>query len=64
MLIGLGENVMYLNALSLELTFAGLHALKPLVTNVCIACTSTVLKPSTTRSTTTHSPGFLERPAL
>ena len=55
---------MHLHALSLELTFAGLHALKPPVINVSVAGTSTVLKPSTTRSATTDSAGFPERAAL
>ena len=55
---------MYLRIISLELTFAGLHALKPPVSNVYIAGTSAVLKPSTTRSTTTDSAGFLKRAAL
>ena len=52
---------MYLYAVSLELTFAGRHALKPLVINIVVEGTSTVLKPSTTRSATTLSAGFLER---
>ena len=50
---------------SSELTFAGLHALRPLVHSVSVAGTSpTVLKPSTARSATTDSAGFLERAAL
>ena len=44
----------------LELTFAGRHALKPLVVNVFVAGSSAVLKPSTTGSATTASGGFLE----
>ena len=55
---------MYLHAISLALTFASLHALKPPVINVSVASTSTVLKPSTARSATTDSAGFLERAAL
>ena len=51
-------------SLSLELTFAGLHALKPPVINVSVACTSAVLKPITARSTTTDSAGFLESAAV
>ena len=47
----------YLHAV---LTFAGFHALKPPVVNVFVACTSAVLKPSTARSATTVSAGFLE----
>ena len=58
-LLTLGNN--YLHALSLELTFAGLHSFKPPVINISIASTSTVLKPSTVRSATTDSAGFLER---
>ena len=46
---------------NLVLTFAGLHALDPAVVKFIIAGTSTILIPSTTRSTTTDSPGFLER---
>ena len=52
------------NAVSLELTFAGLHALKPAVISVPVASTSAVLKPSTARSATTLSAGFLERATL
>ena len=52
------------NTISLELTYAGLHALKPLVINVSVAGTSTVLVPSPTRSATTDSSGFLEGTAL
>ena len=48
----------------LELTFASLHALRPPVISVPVADTSAVLKPSTTRSATTDSAGFLERAAL
>ena len=56
---------MYLQyAVSLELTFAGRHALKPLEINIFVTGTSTVLKPSTARSATTDSAGFLERAAL
>lgn len=44
--------------------FAGFRALKPFVINVPVAGTSTILIPSTTRSTTTDSAGFLERAAL
>ena len=51
----------YAHALSLELTFARLQALKPLVIDVSVAETSAVLVPSTTRSATTESAGFLER---
>ena len=47
-------------AVSLKLTFAGCHALKPLVINIFVG-TSAVVKPSTTWSTTTASARFLER---
>ena len=46
------------------LTFASLDALKPVVINISLADTSTVLIPSTARSATTDSAGFLERAAL
>ena len=53
---------MYLqNTVSLERTFAGRHALKPLVINVSVAGTSTVIIPSTARSAATDPAGFLER---
>ena len=51
-------------ASNIELTFAGLHAIRPPVINVSVAATSTVLKPSTAGSATTDSAGFLERTAL
>ena len=54
----------YVHAISLELTFASLHALKPAVINVYVSVTSAVLEPSTARSATTDSAGFLERAAL
>ena len=52
------------HVVSLELTFAGRHTIKPLVINMFVAGTSTVLKPSTARSTTTSSAGFPERAAF
>ena len=53
---------MYLQyAVSLELTFAGRHALEPLVINIFVAGTSAVLKPSTARSAAAVSTGFRER---
>ena len=56
---------MYLqHVLSLELTFAGLDALKPFVTSVSVVGTAAILIPSTARSATTDSAGFLERAAL
>ena len=48
----------------LELTFTGLRALKPAVSNVVVASTSAVVMPSTARSATTDSAGFLKRAAL
>ena len=53
-----------LHVVSLKLTFAGIHTFEPPVINVPIAGTSTVLKPSTARSATADSAGFLERAAL
>ena len=53
---------MYLQWSSLGLTFAGLRALGPPVVSVSV--TSAVLVPSTTRSATTGSAGFLERATL
>ena len=55
---------LYLHALSLELTFASLGALKPPVINVPVAITSAILKPSTTRSATTGPAGFHKLAAL
>ena len=54
----------YMTLIALELTFACLHALKPPVSNVTVAFSSAVLKPSTARSATTDSAGFLEGAAL
>ena len=55
----LDENVLY--TVSLELTFAVQHALKPFVINVFVAGTPAVLVPGTTRSATAVSTGFRER---
>ena len=52
----------YLQWGSLGLTFAGLRALGPRVVSVSV--TSAVLIPSSARSATTSSAGFLERAAL
>ena len=49
---------------NLRLTFAGLNAFKPAVTEVVVACTSTILMPRTARSATTDSTSILERAAL
>ena len=46
------------------LTLASLDALKPVVINIFVADTSTVLIPSTARSATADSAGFLERATL
>ena len=51
---------MQLHALGLELTFAGLHALRPPVINVSVVDSSAVLEPSTARSATTGSARFVE----
>ena len=48
------------HAIGLELTCAGLRALRPLVTNAFAAKSSAVLEPSTARSATTDSAGFPE----
>ena len=55
---------MYIHAVNLELTFADLRAFKPPVINISVADTSAILIPSTARSATTDSTGFLERAAL
>ena len=55
---------LYLHALSLELTFASLGALKPPVINVPVVNAPAILKPSTARSATTGFAGFLEHAAL
>ena len=60
-LLGLRED---LSTVSLGLTFAGLHAFRPPVINLVAAKRSAVLEPSTARSATTDSAGFLERAAF
>ena len=62
-LIGLREDLS-IHGISFALTFAGPGALKPPVTSVSAAGTSTILIPSTARSTTTDSTGFLEHDTL
>ena len=52
---------MYAHFITRELTFANLHAGRPPVTNVSVACTSAVLKPSTARGAAAVSTGFRER---
>ena len=59
----LHDFVLYLHAISLELTFASFDALNPPVINVPVVDTSTILEPGTARSATTDSAGFLERTA-
>ena len=57
--------IMYLlHVISLELTCTDRHAFKPLVVNIFVVGTPAVLKPSTARSATTASAGFLERAAV
>ena len=51
----------YRHGVNVELTFAGPGALRPAMINVFVARTSAVLIPSTTRSATTDSAGFLKR---
>ena len=63
-LFSLNENVYLHHAVSFELTFAGRHAFKPLVINIIVVGTSTVLKPSTARSATTVPARFLEHAAF
>ena len=60
----LHEFVLYLHAISLELTFASFDALNPPVINVPVVDTSTILEPGTARSATTDSARFLEHAAL
>ena len=52
---------MYLYGVTVGLTFAGLRALRPAVTDVFVANTSAFLEPITARSATTNSTEFLER---
>ena len=49
---------------SVELTFAGLHAFRPAVTDIFIADPSAVLIPSAARSAATDSTGPRERPTV
>ena len=56
--------MIYLDVVSLGLTFAGLDALKPTVISVSVAGASAAFIPSTARSTTTDPTGFLERVTL
>ena len=63
-LTSLSGNVSTTYVLSLELTFAGLDALKPFVSSVSVVGTAAILIPSTARSATTDFAGFHESPAL
>ena len=56
----LKHTVMYLHGISLELTLACLHSVRPHVINIFVAPSSAVLKPSTPRSATTDPAGLLE----
>ena len=49
---------------SIGLTFTSLNAVKPPVLSVSVAGTSTMLVPSTARSATADSTGFIERATL
>ena len=50
--------------LSVTLTFADMQPFDPRVLDICVAATSTHLKPSATGSATTDSAGFHERATL
>ena len=63
-LSGLSDNVSTTCPWSIELTFAGLDALKPFVTSVSVVGTTAILIPGTAGSATTGSAGFLEHTAL
>ena len=52
---------MYLHAVNIELTLAGLHALRPPVMSVSAP---TILVPSTARRATTDSAGLFKLAAL
>ena len=56
--------MMHLHGISIGLTFAGLHALKPPVVSVSVTGGSAFFIPSTAGSATTVSAGFLERAAF
>ena len=56
--------VMQRHVIGLELTFTGLHAFRPFVINILAAKSSTAIEPSTARSATTDSTGFLEHSTL
>ena len=56
--------VIDLHTNSLRLTFAGLNALKPPVSDVGVTGTPAVLEPRTTTSATTDYAGFLELAAF
>ena len=54
----------HLHGINIELTFAGLQALRPPVTNVSVACSSAVIIPSTARSATTDYTRLCKHAAL
>ena len=60
----LSHGVLLLHGISLGLTFACIHALKPRVIYVFVCSTSAVLVPSAARSATTDSARFRKRAAL
>ena len=62
-LFSLSEMCVYMIS-NIELTFTGLEALRPLVTNVSVDWSSAVRIPSTARSAATGSTGFQERATL
>ena len=62
-MVSLNQNVS-INIVSLELTLAGRYALKPLVSDISVVGAPAILKPSTARSATAVSTGFLERAAF
>ena len=49
---------------AIGLTFTGIHTVKPTMTHIYVASTSTITIPSTTRSAAADAPRFLERAAL
>ena len=54
----------YLLGDGLWLCFAGLNALVPRATKVCVTCTSAAFEPRTTVTATTRFAGFLDGAAL
>ena len=58
------EGSQCITCVSLKLTFAGLQALKPPMSNISVGGSSAVLVPSTARSATTDAAGFRKRATL